>query len=102
MEEKDHTRKLEAIWKMRLEDYTLYKMGVCSTSAFILAVVDSVWYRELRHPTTFYTTVLPATLIDCLKDRCTGLHFINVVNLPLIIQSYYADASSMPVYINML
>ena len=87
---------------MYLEDYALYNTVVRGASAFILGVVDPVWYQDLRHPTTFYTAVLPATLFDRLKDRCTGLHAIDAINLPFIIQGYYADASSMPVYINML
>ena len=72
---------------MRLEDYALYDTGVRVSSAFILAVVDPVWYQELSHPTTFYTAVLPATLLDHIEDRCTGLHSIDTVDLPLIIQS---------------
>ena len=43
---------------MGLKDYTLYDTGVYGASTFILTVVDTVWYQELRHPTTFYTAVL--------------------------------------------
>ena len=39
-EEKDQTRRLEAILKMRLKDYALYDTGVRDPSAFILTVVD--------------------------------------------------------------
>ena len=101
-EEKYQTERLKAIWKMRLKDYTLYNSGIHGASAFTLAVVDPVWYEELSHPTTLYTNVLPATLLDHLEDCCTGLHAINAVDLPLIIQGYYANYLSIPVYINML
>ena len=87
---------------MRLKDYAPYDTSVCGASAFILTVVNMVWYRGLRHPNTFYTAILPATLLDHLEDRCTGLHAIDYVDLPLIIQGYYSDASSMPVYINII
>ena len=101
-EEKDQTQRLVAIWKLCLKDHALYDTGVRSASAFILVVVYLVWYQELCHFTTFYTIILPATLLDHLKDCCMGLHSIDAVDLPLIIQGYYADAFSMPVYINML
>ena len=87
---------------MRLEEYELYNTGVRGASSFILVVVEPVWYRKLRHPTTLYTAFLPATLLGHLEDHCIGLHTIHAVDLPLIIQGYYANALSMPMYINML
>ena len=98
----DQTQKLEAVWKIRIKYYTLYDTGVHGASTFILAVVNNVWVYDLHNPTTFYTDVLPSALLEHLKERCTGLHTINTVNLPLIIQGYYTYASSMPLYINML
>ena len=101
-EEKYQTRKLKAIWNMRLEDYAIYDTGVHGASTFILTVVDPFWYQELNHPTTFYTAILPTTLLNHLEDRCTGLNAIDASDLPMIIQGYYTDASRMPIYINML
>ena len=53
-EEKDQMRRLEAIWKMRLEDYTLYNTDVCVASAFILSV-------EIRFGISNCATIPPST-----------------------------------------
>ena len=98
----DQTRKFKAVWKIRIKDYTLYNTGVRDAAAFILAVVYDMWVRKLRNPTTFYTEVLPSAFLKYLKEDFTGFRSIDDVNLPLIIQGYYADSSSMPVYVNMI
>ena len=89
-EEKDQTQRLKAIWKMCLKDYALYSTGARGASALILAVIDTVWYRELFHPTTFYTAVFLHALLYHLEDRCTVLNAIDAVDLPLISQGYSA------------
>ena len=96
------SRGEEATWKAGLVDFSIYQAGIRETSAFILSVVDEVFYKELKDPITFYTDILPSTLLDHLELNCLGLHAIDAVDLPIVIQGYYADASSIPVYINML
>ena len=98
----DQTRKLKAVWNICIKDYAFYDTGVSSVAAFILASVNDVWFRELRDPTTFYTNVLTFALLAHIEERCTELHAIGASDLPLIIQGYYADILSMPVYVNML
>ena len=80
--------------------YALYEIGVRGTATFILAAANNMWFRELRDPTTFYTDILPSALLAHIEENGTGLHVIDAVDLPLIIQGYYADASSMTVNIN--
>ena len=77
-------------------------MGTHGASVFILTAVDDVWVCKLRDPTTFYTGVLPSDILKHLQECCKGLHAIKTVNPPLIIQGYYADASSIPVYVNII
>ena len=98
----DQNQKLEAVCKIRKVEYTLYDKGIYGASAFILAVIDDVWVCELRNPTKFYTNVLPSALLEHLKERCTGLHVINAIEVLLIIQGYYSDASIMPINVNIL
>ena len=97
-----HTRKLEAFWKIRIEANALYNTGVYDDVAFLFSVADNVWVCKLRNSTKFYTDVLSSALLKNIEERCKGLHAINSVDLPLIIQGYYPDALSMPVYINIL
>ena len=61
-----------------------------------------MWVCELRNPTKFYTNVLPSALLEHLEERCTGLHAINAIEILLIIQGYYSDASIMPINVNIL
>ena len=49
----DQTWKIEAVWKICIEDYALYDAGVRGIAAFTLSVVDDVWVHELHNPTTF-------------------------------------------------
>ena len=96
------SRGEEATWKAGLVDFSIYQAGIRETSAFILSVVDKVFYKELKDSITFYTDILPSTLLNHLELNCLGLHAIDAVDLPIVIQGYYAEASSIPVYINML
>ena len=98
----DQNQKLETVRKIQIKDYSLYNTGVRGASVFILAVVDDVWVCEIRDTTTFYTDVLPSSLLKHLEDCCTGLYAIDTIKLPLIIQGYYTDASNMTVYVIML
>ena len=77
-------------------------MGVHGASAFILAVVNNVWVREIRDSITFYTNVPSSALPKYIGEFCLGLHSINAINLPIIVQGFYSNASSMHVYANML
>ena len=61
-------------------------MGVCGASSFILTIVDDVYFGKLCDPTTFYTDVLPSSLLEIPEKRCTGLNVRNAINLLLIIQ----------------
>ena len=87
----DQNLKLDSVWKIHIKDY-----------AFILTVVDNVWVSELHNPTMFYTDILPSALLTHPEVICSGLYAIDAYNLLFIIQGHYTDASSIPVYVNML
>lgn len=65
-------------------------------------VVDEIWYKDLKHPCSFYTTVTAAQLLEHLDANCGGLHPIDLINLPMDMMTYYATAKGIPEYINML
>ena len=82
----NQTRKLKAVWKISIEDYSLFDTVVRGASAFILVVVDDVWIHKLRNHTIFYTDVLPSALIEHLEELCMVLYAIDTVDLLIIIQ----------------
>ena len=64
--------------------------------------MDEIWYRDLRHARSFYTSVTAVQLLDHLDANCGGLHPSELVNLPTEMMGYYTLADGIPEYINML
>jgi hypothetical protein len=92
----------EATHAILLRDYASYEAAERATAKFIRDAVDELWYRDLRHPRSFYTNVTAKQLLDHLDANCGGLHPSELVNLPTEMLGYYAEADGIPEYINML
>ena len=65
-----------------------------------MVVVEETWYKELEEPGTFYTKVMPLKLLDNLKEFCAGLHTVDVVDIPQLMNSIYKDSEGVPQFIN--
>lgn len=94
--------RMEAIHKIKLRDYASYDAAERATAKFIRDAVDEIWYRDLRHDRSYYTTVTAKQLIDHLDANCGGLHPSELVTLPTEMMGYYATTDGIPEYINML
>ena len=92
----------EAEHAIRVKDYASFEAVGRACAKFIRDAVDEIWYRDLRHPRSFYTNVTAKKLIDHLDANCGGLHPSELVNLPTEMMGYYAEADGIPEYINML
>ena len=55
--------------------------------SFIMAVVDETWYKELEDPDTFYTKVTALKLLDHLTEFCAGLHTVDAVDIPQLMNN---------------
>lgn len=94
--------RMEAKHKDRLRDYASFEAAERAVAKFIRDAVDEIWYKDLKNPTTFYTTVTAMELITHLDDNCGGLHPSELISLPTEMMGYYALAEGIPEYINML
>ena len=83
-------------------DYESWDAAERAVSKFIREAIDEVYYRDLRHVRSFYTSVTCLQLMDHLTANCGGLHPSELVNLPTEMMKYYNDAEGIPEYINML
>ena len=92
----------EAEHAILTRDYTSYEAAERAVAKFIRDAVDEVWYRDLRHPRSYYVTVTAKQLIDHLDANCGGLHPSDLVRLPTDMMTYYTEADGIPEYINML
>ena len=72
-----------------------------ATAKFLREAVDEIWYRDLRHAISFYTTVNAMTIMTHLNANCGGLHPSELVTLPTDMMGYYGQAEGIPEYINM-
>ena len=43
--------------------------------------IDELWYRDLCHPQSYYTTVMANVLLAHLNANCGGLYPSELVNL---------------------
>ena len=92
----------EAQHAIKVRDYASYDAAERATAKFIRDNVDEIWYRDLRHARSFYTSVTAKQLIEHLDANCGGLHPSELVTLPTDMMGYYAAAEGIPEYINML
>ena len=65
-----------------------------------MEVVDENWYKELEDPDTFYTNVTAIKLLEHLNDLCSGLHTMDVVDIPQVMKTLFSDSEGIPQYIN--
>ena len=92
----------EAEHALRVADFASYEAAERAVAKFIRDAVDELWYRDLRHPRSYYTTVTANDLLAHLDANCGGLHPSELVNLPTEMMGYYMDAEGIPEYIIML
>ena len=92
----------EAIHKAKLADFATYLSAERATALFIRSVVDEVWYKDLRHPVTFYNSVTAYDLLNHLVINSGGLHRNDLVNLPSEMLHFYEKAEGIPEFILML
>ena len=65
-----------------------------------MAVVEETWYKELEDPDTFFTKVTALKILDHLTEFCAGLHMVDAVDIPQIVNSLYMDSKGVPQFIN--
>ena len=84
--DKDATRtevhRAEGKHKAQRNDRQLYKTANSACRNFIMATVDKTWCKKLKDPDTFYTNVRALKLLDHLTEFFSGLHTVNVVDIP--------------------
>ena len=67
-----------------------------------MSVVDETWYKELEDADKFYTNVTAQQLLEQLKDHCTGIHDIDAVDAPSVMQMFCTKAEGVPQYTNIM
>jgi len=92
----------EANHAILTRDFASYEAAERAVAKFIRDAVDETWYRDLRHPRSYYINVTAKQLIEHLDANCGGLHAVDLVNLPTEMMGYYAIAEGIPEYIDML
>ena len=65
-----------------------------------MEVVDKTWYKELKDLDTFYTNVSALQLLEHLTKLCAGLHAVDAVDIPTLMQTLFANAESIPQFMN--
>jgi hypothetical protein len=91
--------RMEAAHRTLINDYNTYLAAKKDLSLFIQTVVDEVWYKDLRHPMTFYNNVTAYALLDHLVANSGGLHNNELVCLPAEMLSYYAESEGIPEFL---
>ena len=95
-------KRREAEHALLVRDHASYDAAERATAKFLREAVDEIWYRDLRHTISFYTTVKATTIMTHLNANCGGLHPSELVTLPTDMMGYYGQAEGIPEYINML
>ena len=91
--------RMEAAHTAALRDYATFLAAEKGTSLFIRAVVEEVWYKDLRDPITYYNNVTAYNLLDHLVTNSGGLHSNELATLPSEMLQYYATAEGIPEFI---
>ena len=74
----------------------LYDAADTGCVNFIMSVVDQTWYKKLEYADMFYTNVTAQQLLENLKDHCTGIHSIDTVDIPSIMQTFWTNYEGVP------
>jgi len=94
--------RAEAEHAILVRDYASYDAAERAVAKFIRDAIDEIWYRDLRHARSFYTSVTAHQLMTHLDANCGGLHPSELMSLPTDMMRYYVEAEGIPEYINML
>ena len=94
--------RLEAEHAIIVRDYASYEAAERAAAKFIRDNVDELWYRDLRHAQSHYTSVTAKQLMEHLETNCGGLHPVDLVSLPTEMMGYYATVEGIPEYIDKL
>ena len=86
--------------KARQNDRAIYKTADTACKNFIMEVVDKTWYKELEDPDTFCTKFTALKLLDHLTKFCSGIHIVDAVNIPQLINTLFTDADGIPQFID--
>ena len=65
-----------------------------------MSVVDETWYKELEDLDTLYTKVTALKLLDHLTEFCSGLHTVDVTDIPQLMKTLYKYSDGVPQFIN--
>ena len=87
--------RAEAEHAILVKDFASFDAAERAVAKFIRDKVDEIWYWDLRHAETFYTSVTAQQLISHLDDNCGGLHPSELVSLLTDMISYYTPKASL-------
>ncbi len=91
---------MEAQHKSRKLDRSLYEAADKGSKQFIMRAVDEVWYKDLKHPLTFYNKVTAVQLMEHLQQNAGGLHETEAIDIQDAMKAAYAATDGIPDYIN--
>ena len=98
--DKDRTRtevhQAEGKHEVKRNDRSLYKTANTSCKNFIMEVVNETWYKELEDPDTFYNYAMALKLLNRLTESCSGLHTVDVVDIPQVMKTLFSNAEGIP------
>ena len=62
--------------------------------------IGATWYKELEYTDTSYTNVTALKLLEHLTKFCSGLHTVDVVDIPQVMKTLFSNAEGISQYIN--
>ena len=88
--------------KSRQNDRALYKTAEIKCKNFIMEDIDETWYNELEDSYTFYTNATALKLLDHITKFCSGIHTVDAVDIPQLIETLSTCADGIPLFTNEL
>ena len=95
-------KRAELVHESKHSYRALYDVADTGWVNFIISVVDETWYKELEDAYMLYKNVTAQQLLEHLEDQCTGLHAIDAVYIPFVMQTFWTKAEGLPHYINIM
>ena len=89
-------RQVEGKHEAEINDCQIYETANNACWSFIMAVVDTTWYKELMEPDIFYTNVTALKVLDHLTEFFSGLHTANAVDIPQVMKTLFSNAEGIP------
>ena len=103
---KDATRtevhQAEVKHEAYLKNCALYYASELECKICIVEVVNKTWYKSLEDPDTFYMSVTALKTLNHLTKFCSGLHAVDAVNIPQLMETIFANADVIPQFINVM